>query len=1721
MSIQLSVTVCSQVGWVVYQNGVSLLQELRVWNNGDQDYANLTLKLRCSLDFIEEKIWRLDSLKAHSTIEISDLALQFDLEKLFSQTESVKCQINLQILAENEPLISQDYPLELLAKNEWGGVLMADLLPAFVMPNDPAVEKLVKTAGEVLRKHKRDDSLDGYQSGKKQKVWEMASAAWSAVATLKLNYAEPPASFERFGQKIRTPSAIVESRLATCLDSSLLFAAILEQMGLHALLVLVEGHAFVGVWLAKESVDSDGVRLECLFSDLLTEDVTQLRKLVELSEIVLFETTLVTKAKVPPFSQAMDESLRRLASPFHYVIDVHRARLQGIKPLSLTFAAEYAVTDDSLEPVSRFEFAPSFPDELPIQAVENLDRFAIWKRKLLNLSTLNRLLHFPTGAKGVRFVSQQLAVVENWLAKGNLLRLISQEQFLESLKVQAGIAAGATLGMPPEQIQHKLMEYADNVAIKGECIVWSDNKNLEKQLNELYLQAKRDLEEGGANTLFLALGFLKWRKKDQNSQDYLAPLILLPLVFDRKGTKIRGVRLRDDEIRFNLTLLEMLRQDFEINLPSLSDELPCDDNGLAIEQILHIVRLAVKDLNGFEVLNEAAIGIFSFAKFYMWQDLVQHQDKIFAHPLSAHLLRYQKEESQLDGTSAFLQPNELDGQITASELFTPLAADSSQLTAVVASASGQSFVLDGPPGTGKSQTIANIIAHNLALGRRVLFVSEKKAALEVVYRRLEEIGLGDFCIELHSNKTSKSDFLNQLERAWSAREDFDEKEWQQKSAKLQQLRTKLNDFVQALHHVHENGLSAYVAIGETIRNADENTPYLDWEAQVHNAESVAEWRQICSRLGLNYDVVRECARALEPIRQTEWSNQWQSRLLQSATSLKQAINDFAEPSGKLSALLKQTQAVNNLAESAKFAEFTKLLRQAYERDLHFLFSPTVTQTLNVAEQAVVLWQEITALCRTLSANYALSALAEMNLSQLAQDWQQASNKFWFFATIAKKKVAKEVMNLAKTDRLPNVEQDLFGLNEIQAKLTKLLSLNIRLQEIPHWLGLDTDVGKFAEEVAYAKALHQAVISLADNLETLASLRQNVENLVVGGNALLAENSQISQQLNDYLRAYRTLAENAEQYASLTKQSLDMLDFISLQAQLDAVLTHQTTLNGWCAWNRARIEAENAGLGVIIQAVENRQLNAMQSVALFDTAYARWFASQVIDQSPSLRQFVSFEQQHDIETFRKLEKELHRLSVRYIRSKCAQALPDKNMAVKQGSLATLKHELQKKSRHKAIRQLCLEIQDILPQFTPCMLMSPLSIAQYLPLSLPKFDLVVFDEASQITPWDAIGTIARGTQVIVVGDDKQMPPTNFFQRVGSAQEEMEDLESILDECLAAGIHRHRLNWHYRSRYESLITFSNHTYYDGSLLTFPSAQNEHKALSWQKVDGIYQQGKMINEQEADAVVAEVVKRLTDDEFVASKLSIGIIALNSQQQALIVSKLEQARKTYPTISGYFSDEQIEPLIVKNLETIQGDERDLILFSIGFGPTEVNATKMSMNFGPLNREGGKRRLNVAISRARQEMVVFSSFVPEMIDLNRTKAEAIKQLKHFLEFADKGTEVIPNLSHQATGLTADFEKSIADGLRQKGWNVQMQIGASRFRVDIGVLHPERENEYLAGILCDGLNYKQADTASDRENVRYQVLTGLGWQLISCWSLDWWIDKEKALNDLDKKLREKL
>lgn len=396
-----------------------------------------------------------------------------------------------------------------------------------------------------------------------------------------------------------------------------------------------------------------------------------------------------------------------------------------------------------------------------------------------------------------------------------------------------------------------------------------------------------------------------------------------------------------------------------------------------------------------------------------------------------------------------------------------------------------------------------------------------------------------------------------------------------------------------------------------------------------------------------------------------------------------------------------------------------------------------------------------------------------------------------------------------------------------------------------------------------------------------------------------------------------------------------------------------------------------------------------------------------------------------------------------------------------------------------------------------------------------------------PGDAVGAIARGRQLVVAGDPKQMPPTSFFDRGAGADaddSEVEaDQESILEECLGARLPQRRLTWHYRSRNESLIAFSNHRYYDGDLITFPAPVRRDTAVTWRHVAGAWARGKArTNQAEAEAIVAEVLARLADPAFVdedGRTLSIAVITLNAEQQKLIEDLLDRARRGRPELEPHFAEDAAEPVIVKNLETVQGDERDLVLLGIGYGPETPGAAVMAMNFGPLNRQGGWRRLNVAITRARREMVIFTSFSADLIDLNRTSAEAVRDLKHFLEFADRGPRALGEAVAGSVGsFESPFEQAVAQGLRARGWTAVPQIGVSRFRIDLGIVDPDRPGAYLAGVECDGASYHSAATARDRDKVREGVLAALGWRLVRVWSTDWWHDSADALDRLDAALR---
>lgn len=415
---------------------------------------------------------------------------------------------------------------------------------------------------------------------------------------------------------------------------------------------------------------------------------------------------------------------------------------------------------------------------------------------------------------------------------------------------------------------------------------------------------------------------------------------------------------------------------------------------------------------------------------------------------------------------------------------------------------------------------------------------------------------------------------------------------------------------------------------------------------------------------------------------------------------------------------------------------------------------------------------------------------------------------------------------------------------------------------------------------------------------------------------------------------------------------------------------------------------------------------------------------------------------------------------------------------------LTRELAKRQRHLPVRQLALRMPQALRRLTPCLMMSPLSVAQYLPAEAPAFDLVIFDEASQIPTWDAIGAVGRGRQVIIVGDPKQLPPTSFFERRvedgGEEATEIEthDLDSILDECLGAGIPTVELSWHYRSRHESLIAFSNNAYYGGRLVTFPSPVTNDQAVSFRHVPGgVYARGAArTNEIEARAVVAEALIVLRAEPL----RSLGIVTFNAEQQTLIEDLLDRARRDDPMLEYHFGDDAPEPVLVKNLEGIQGEERDVMLFSLTYGPDQTG--RIGLNFGPLNLTGGERRLNVAVTRAREKLVVFGSLRADQIDLSRTAAVGVAHLKRFLSFAEHGARAFAT---EATGPLGDhespFEAEVAERLRQKGWVVHPQIGVSGFRIDLAVVDPDAAGVFLAGVECDGATYHRAATACGKQS----------------------------------------
>lgn len=1694
------------VNYGIQQNHVPVVRRIEIHNHTEEDLANFTVRITAEPDFAYEWSKSYGLLPAGQSLNLGTINLQMSASFLANLSERLTGTITLQVLQGDSEVCLERGTITVLAFDEWSGLaVLPELTAAFVMPNHHPIAQVVREAADILAKWTGSSSFSAYQSKDPNKVRTQAAAIYAALQNRKIAYNVAPPSFEVIGQRVRLPETIFAHRMGNCLDLSLLYAACLEAVGLHPLLVFTKGHAFTGLWLEEET-----------FAESVQDDISVLTKRIAIgmNQICVVEATAFVEGETASFDQAVALAEKHLQDPdqFDCVLDIRRARAAAVRPLPIrTATPEGWIVEPQAAPGETDAAAPELVDvfekPLEVDALSQSPRQKLWERRLLDLTLRNSLLNFRLSKSSIPVITAQLGDLEDALADGEEFQLLAKPNDWQNNGRNADLYQSVNNDHPLAQL---LREEFNRKRLRVDL----DAVELERRMVHLYRSARVSLEENGANTLYLALGLLKWYETPVSELPRYAPIALIPVDIIRKSSR-QGyvIRARDEEPQMNITLLEMLKQDYGIGIEGL-DPLPRDEKGIALRQVFHVFRHALIQVPRWDVEESAYLGLFSFGQFVMWNDIRTHADKLARNKIVASLMegRLKWEEPAEETT-----PLDLDHP---TRLSVPISADSSQLTAVRAAAGGQSFVLHGPPGTGKSQTITNMIAGALAQGKRVLFVAEKMAALSVVQRRLEQIGLGPFCLELHSNKSTKKSVLDQLAAAIEAKKIPAPEAWSSQADRLFQLRNELNGYVSALHHKYPFGMTLFEAIAgyEQAGEAPAVVHFDDASIDALTPEKLILWKDLAARLQI---AGADCGEPhLHPLSDAELTTYSQAVKSEADQALKRYIPLLAQLREAISQAAARLKLDADRIDGQRLQVLVQLCELASR--VPNGIKPAFLQAADV-EEAVAQVRATAEQGRHRDQLRAkvftkfTSEVTQIDARSILSEWDRTELQWFLPKWSGQKRIIKRLKGLAANAASFSKDQVKPALVELTAWQEEELKLKTMKTAAAPYLGqawADAEDGKWEELAAacdWVEKLQATLVQWSGSRTAAQSSRQQMTDVLLDGRhdqaqiTLLQGIGGLVERIKvEELELGRLLIIPFEKLRT-SEEAGEWLAFIADKAKQWSA--HIDRLREWTTWRRVRDEAAEAGLLPLIAPYEEGQVSNAQLIAAYERGLYRSIANYMIARDKSLLAFSGKLFEDTIERFRAADQHYLSLTQQEIAARLSAKIPQMTVEAAQSSEAgILQRAIRSGGRNLSIRKLFESIPNLLPRLTPCMLMSPISVAQYLDPNGAKFDLVIFDEASQVPTAQAVGALARGHQAVIVGDPKQLPPTSFFSKNASdtdEEEALQDMESILDDCLALGMPERHLTWHYRSRHESLIAFSNAHYYENKLMTFPSPDEPVSSLTFIPIEGYYDRGRSKqNRAEGEAVVAEMIRRVKDP--VLRQRSIGVVTFSSVQQTLIEDLLEEAMKQDQELDLLFA-QLPEPVFVKNLENVQGDERDVILFSVGYGPDASG--KVNLNFGPLNRQGGWRRLNVAVSRARYEMLVYSTLMSHHLNASRISAQGVLGLKAFLEYAEKGRRALPASSaSEQVALVSNLHRSLAEELKVLGYETEQHVGASGYRIDLGVLDPVNKGQYVLGILLDGPMYRDAEAARDRDLLREQVLEQLGWKLVRVWSPEWWENK---------------
>ena len=1486
-------------------------------------------------------------------------------------------------------------------------------------------------------------------------------------------------------------------------------------MGLHPLLVVMKGHIFAGVWLKERTKD------ELKSGNIVIDNLDELKKRIDngSDELTFIECTAMCSGKQVSFEDA--EKAAKWgnlagAEDFQFAIDVFLARAYGVKPIPsrLKDSGEYKIQIEDLKEAEITDAPKNLGISIaqaPAAAPKKItNKRELWESKLLDLSQHNMLLNLPLNASVMPIMSSHIDELEDALADGHEFHILPVADWIAGLaytKVDKDGKESKPIQWLPEAIKERGVfeltewpvssEFDFNEKFRQEfrnhrLYTYCGEKQLDRELTTIYRAARSSQQENGVSSLYLAIGLMRWFADPESDIPSYAPLILLPIEIIRKSANQGyGLHARGEEAHFNTTLLEMLKQNYNLDIAGL-DPLPTDAHGVDIKRTFAIVRGALYTLKGWDVVESCVIGNFSFAQFAMWNDIHTAGEMLDNSKVVRSLMK-----GHVDWDISV--PEKLDDV----ETYLPITVDATQLQAIKMASHGTTFVLHGPPGTGKSQTITGMIANLMAQGKTVLFVAEKMAALSVVQRRLSSLGIGDFCLELHSDKANKKQVLSQLEKALEIKQPSHKTEYEKELQKAADSRAKLDGYAKHLHAVHNGGYSLrdLIDLYEEVRDEKEMIRFDPYEAGQLSHEQIARHLPLLGQLSAAGKAVGDINKhPLAGVGLNSYSADVRGALRRNSLWYRDALKDIKPAAEKVAVLLGVDQPLSR-DDYLKLDQILQLYFDRKENADELL--DLLGKNSSEIEEYFDAEQELQAEEGRLLELWKKEFLTQDMASYLTK--HNAAGRKFFGKTSA--------MSALVTELQANALQPL-NFDSIPEKLHDIEAYQKRKQQVSAlYAALPDDAKKVLKEYP-TRQDYRAALNAANEYRVKAqAFPGGIDALRV-----LGSNTDALTAFADYREKYQKVMEAEEQFNSLLvrdpkSDSREWVEDETLFCQY--LLDNPASLKDWGLYNQIRQECVKVGLQPAVDAYENG-LAAKTLVPAYKKGLYYALINEIILTDDVLSSFSGVTFNESIQQFKRLDDSMLRQTKSEIFYLLASRVPTSWDSPEVGKeLNLLRKAIGSNARGMSIRTLFDRIPHILPALCPCMLMSPNSVAQYLAQNNNLFDVVIFDEASQLPTCKAVGALYRAKDAVIVGDPKQMPPTSFFAGSGPNVEDLalDDLDSILDDALALGIPSQHLQWHYRSTHESLIAFSNNEFYGNKMYTFPSANDRERHVTAVHVEGVYKNST--NVKEAEAVVAEIVRRFHDPKL--KKESIGVVTFNVKQQTLIENLLAKQFQADPELDSWANNGE-DPLFVKNLENVQGDERDVILFSIGYGPDEKG--RISMNFGPINQAGGGKRLNVAFSRARVTMTIFSSIRSTDLKITENSPDGVVAFRDFLKFAEghdlysEGQENAVN-SYAKTGIL----QSICKAVEKEGFECVPMVGHSDFHVDIAVVDPYEPTKYLMGILLDGDGYKQTKNTRDREVAQVGVLKNLGWVLHRIWTIDWWDNREKELKELIELLEE--